>query len=205
MSAIDRSKPFILTALAVAAVSGGVYLYNHARATNGALAQKSAAAPAPRASVDLKLIDADGKPFDMASLSGKPVAVFFGFTHCPDVCPMTLQRLALMKEKIGSKFDDLQVVFVTLDPERDTPATLKSYFASMPIRVTGLTGTADQIARAAKQFDVYYETVRYSESDYTIDHTASLFLLDRDGRRTTEIGFDSEQAEFEQKLKTAIK
>lgn len=205
MSALDRSKPFILTALAVSAISGGVYLYNYARATNAALAQKEAPGPASRAPVDLRLTDAEGKPFDLASLAGKPVAVFFGFTHCPDVCPMTLQRLALMKEKIGSKFDDLQVIFVTLDPERDSPATLKSYFSAMPIGVTGLTGSAEQIAQAAKQFDVFYETVRYSETDYTIDHTASLFLVDREGRRAGEIAFDSEEAEFEQKLSNLIK
>jgi len=205
MSAIDRSKPFILTTLALAAVSGGIYLYQHARATNGALPQREAVDAARGAPVELKLTDAEGRPFDLASLSGKPVAVFFGFTNCPDVCPMTLQRLALMREKIGGRFDDLHVLFVTLDPERDTPATLKSYFSSMPIPVTGLTGTAEQIAKAAKQFGVYYETVRYSESDYTIDHTASLFLLDRTGRRAGEIGFDSEEAEFEEKLREAIK
>ena len=205
MRITERATQFILAGLAVSAISGGAYLYYAAHEKNAAIAEKSAADPSLGTPVKLKLIDAEAKPFDLASLKGKPVAVFFGFTQCPDVCPMTMQKLSIMRERIGAPFNDLHILFVSLDPERDTPDALKSYFGSFPIPVTGLTGSAADIAGAAKQFDVFYETVRYSETDYTIDHTASLFLVDREGKRAGEIGFDADEAEFQQKLESLVK
>lgn len=205
MPITERSTQFMLAGLAVAAISGGAYLYHSASQTNAAIAEKKAADPTVGNAVELKLVDAEAKPFDLASLKGKPVVVFFGFTQCPDVCPMTMQKLSIMRERIGAPFHDLHILFVTLDPDRDTPEALKAYFGSFPIPVIGLTGNATQIAGAAKQFDVFYETVRYSETEYTIDHTASLFLVDRNGKRAGAIGFDADEAEFQQKLESLLK
>ncbi|WP_324074263.1 MAG: SCO family protein [Erythrobacter sp.] len=204
MQITERATKVVLAGLAVFAISGAAYLNYAANEENSAITEKPAADPSLGAPVKLKLTDADGKPFDLASLNGKPVAVFFGFTQCPDLCPMTMQKLASMRKRIGAPFNELHVLFVSLDPERDTPETLKSYFSAFPLPVTGLTGSAADIAGAAKQFDVFYETVRYSETYYAIDHTASIFLIDRDGKRAGEIGFGADDAEFQAKLEALV-
>lgn len=204
MQITERVTKVMLASLAVSAISGGAYLTYAAHEKNGAITEKPATDPSLGAPVKLKLTDADGKPFDLASLKGQPVAVFFGFTQCPDFCPMTMQKLASMRERIGTPFDELRVLFVSLDPERDKPETLKSYFNAFSLPVTGLTGSAADIASAAKQFDVFYESVRYSETYYAIDHTASIFLIDRDGKRAGEIGFGADDAEFQAKLEALV-
>ncbi|MCZ8134827.1 MAG: SCO family protein [Porphyrobacter sp.] len=204
MQITERATKVILAGLVVSAISGAAYLTYAAPEKNAAITGKPAADPSLGTPVQLKLTDADGKSFDLASLKGKPVVVFFGFTQCPDFCPMTMQKLASMRERIGTPFNELHVLFVSLDPERDTPGTLKSYFSAFPLPVTGLTGSAADIASAAKQFDVFYETVRYSETYYAIDHTASIFLIDRDGKRAGEIGFGADDAEFQAKLEALV-
>jgi protein SCO1/2 len=205
MQITERATKVILAGLAVSAISGAAYLTYGAHEKNAAITEKPAADPSLGATVKLKLTDADGEPFDLVSLKGKPVVVFFGFTQCPDVCPMTMQKLSIMRDRIGEPFNDLRILFVTLDPDRDTPEALKNYFSAFTLPVTGLTGSAADIAGAAKQFDVFYETVRYSETDYAIDHTASLFLVDRGGKRAGEIGFEADDAELQKKIQFIVK
>lgn len=159
---------------------------------------------APSAFSGLKLTDAKGRDFDFSSLSGQPVAVFFGFTYCPDVCPMTLHRLGFLRQKIGPDFDRIKIVFVSLDPQRDTPEVLKNYMEGQPVRVTGLTGTEADIAKMAKRFDVFHEVIRVPGQDYTIDHTASIFLVDKKGRRSGEITMDADESEYEKKLRQLL-
>lgn len=105
-----------------------------------------------------KLVDQDGRAVDQSILDGKWSVVFFGFTYCPDVCPTTMQTLAAAKQQLGPKGDKLQVVFVSVDPERDTPAQLKTYLSNeiYPKGTIGLTGTPEQVAAAAKAYRVYY-------------------------------------------------
>ena len=167
-------------------------------------ASRPIAAPGFERVAALDLRDVDGRRFDFSGLGGKPVAVFFGFTNCPDVCPMTLQRLARMRGRIGSAYDGLEVVFVTLDPERDSATLLKDYMAAQPVKVTGLTGSSADVASAAVSFGVFHERVATSETAYTIDHTASLYLVARDGRRAGEISLDASDGEFEQKLRAIL-
>ncbi|WP_051020625.1 SCO family protein [Porphyrobacter sp. AAP82] len=195
----------IIGGLAVSAISGGVYLTYAAGEGNPVNTEEPAADPSLGSPVELKLTDADGRPFDLASLKGRPVAVFFGFTQCPDFCPMTMQKLSIMRERIGAPFNDLHILFVSLDPERDSPEALKNYFSAFSLPVTGLTGSAADIAASAKQFAVVYETVRYSETDYAIDHTAAIFLIDRNGKRAGAIGFDADDLEFQNKLESLLK
>lgn len=152
----------------------------------------------------LGLLTAQGERFDAAQLIGRPTAVFFGFTHCPDVCPMTLQRLALMREKIGPGFDQLQVVFVTLDPARDTGRVLADYMSVQPVTVLGLTGPESAIEAAVRNFGIFRERIAIPGQGYTIDHTASLFLLDRAGQRAGEIGLIASEEEFEEKLRGVL-
>jgi len=129
------------------------------------------------------LTEASGKPITLGDFKGKVVVLFFGFTHCPDVCPGTLAELALVKKALGPDGDRMQVVFVTLDPERDTPAVLKEYVPAFDPSFIGLYGDPDAIARAAKDFKVFYRKVPgASPESYTLDHTAAAFVFDPAGR-----------------------
>ncbi|MEL6288515.1 MAG: SCO family protein [Pseudomonadota bacterium] len=126
----------------------------------------------------------DGATVTQADFKGKPLLIFFGFTFCPDVCPATLQVTSEALELLGPQADDLNAVFVSVDPERDTPEALTSYLADFDERITGLTGTKEQVAEIAKAWRVYYARVAdpNSAGGYTMDHSAYLYLMGPDGR-----------------------
>ena len=128
------------------------------------------------------LTGTDGRPFASSRLNGKPAAIFFGFTHCPDVCPTTLARLAKLRRQLGQGDDALAIVFVTVDPERDTPAELGNYLTLYDTPVVGLTGSPAQIEQIKKQFGIYSRKVEQPGGGYSVDHTASVILLDRNGQ-----------------------
>jgi protein SCO1 len=130
----------------------------------------------------LALPDVNGTPRTLADFKGKVTVVFFGYTQCPDVCPTTMAELAQVKKALGSDGDKLQAVFVTIDPERDTPEILKSYMASFDPSFVALRGTVDQTKAAAKEFKVFFAKVPGKvEGSYTMDHTAGAFVLDAKG------------------------
>ena len=122
----------------------------------------------------------DAKPFPSSRLNGKPAAIFFGFTHCPDVCPTTLARLVKLRRQLGSD-DAMSIVFITVDPERDGPAEVGSYAGLFGAPVVGLTGKPDDIERVKKQYGVFSQKVDQPGGSYTVDHSASVFLMDRNG------------------------
>ena len=128
------------------------------------------------------LTAADGSTVTDQSLKGRPFALFFGFTRCPDVCPTTLARLAKLRGKMGSKGESLQIVFVSVDPESDKPADIGQYTALFGTPIVGLTGTSEQIAQIAKAYRIYYAKVPQEGGNYTVDHSATVFLMDRSGR-----------------------
>jgi protein SCO1 len=115
-------------------------------------------------------------------MKGKPFLVFFGFTHCPDVCPTTLFDVSEVLRSLGPDADRTGALFITVDPERDTSAALKDYLASFDPHLRGLTGDTDALAAVAKQYRVYYKKVPLDGGDYTMDHTAIVYLMDKDGR-----------------------
>jgi len=132
---------------------------------------------------DFRLTDFDGKPRSLADFRGKVVVVFFGYTQCPDVCPTTLTDMAEVKKRLGADGDKLQVIFVTLDPERDTPQVLKQYVPNFDPTFIALSGTRDETAATAKDFKVFYQKVPgRTETSYTLDHTAGSYVFDREGR-----------------------
>ena len=141
----------------------------------------SSALPRPLTAMTFELTDQDGEPVGPESLIGQPSLVFFGFTSCPDVCPMTLSDISGWLERLGPAFDELQVVFITVDPERDTVPVLEGYVAFFDERIQGWTGTAEQIGAAAEGFRVRYEKVPLEDGNYTMDHTATVFLYRADG------------------------
>ncbi|MBV9890525.1 MAG: SCO family protein [Rhizobacter sp.] len=131
----------------------------------------------------LDLPDADGKPRSLDDWRGKVVVVFFGYTQCPDVCPTTLAELAQIRTMLGAQGDRLETVFVTIDPERDTPEVLKAYVANFGPNVVALRGSAEQTAAAAKEFKVFYAKVAgKTAGSYTMDHSAASFVFDPAGR-----------------------
>jgi len=133
---------------------------------------------------DFHLTDFDGKPRALADFKGKVVVLFFGYTQCPDVCPTTMSELAQIKQKLGADGDRLQVLFVSVDPERDTPEVLKAYMTGFDPSFLGLyAGSPEQLAALARDFKVYYKKVEgKTPASYTVDHTAASYLYDPQGR-----------------------
>ncbi len=129
------------------------------------------------------LNDFDGKARTLADFKGKAVAIFFGYTQCPDVCPTALAELAKVRAGLGKDADKLQVMFITIDPERDTAQVLKSYLANFDKTAIGLVGNAEQTAATAKEFKVFYAKVPgTTATSYTMDHTAGSYVFDTQGR-----------------------
>lgn len=132
---------------------------------------------------DFQLPDANGQPRSLKDFKGKAVVVFFGYTQCPDVCPTTLAELAQAKKLLGADGDKVQGVFITVDPERDTPEVLKAYMANFDPGFVALRGTPEQTAALAKDFKVYFKRVEgKTPSSYTLDHSAASFVYDPNGR-----------------------
>jgi protein SCO1/2 len=156
-------------------------------ASNSAMGIRETAYTPARPAPELKLTDQDGRPFDLASLKGTPAFVYFGYTHCPDVCPTTLVDL---RTAIASAGLPARVVFVTVDPARDTPAAMKAYLDAYKAGFIGLSGTAGQIAAAAKAWGVGYQAEPADSSgNYAMTHTSEVFLVDGQGMLRNHIFF----------------
>lgn len=135
-----------------------------------------------------QLVDQNGRAVDQTLLDGKWSLVFFGFTWCPDFCPTTLQALEATKQRLGDQAKDLQIVFITVDPNRDTPQAMKDYLSTdgFPEGVIGLTGTPAQVKAAADAYKAFYEQVGTGE-DYTVNHSLTVYLMGPDGQFRTAI------------------
>lgn len=131
---------------------------------------------------ELSLTDHNGRARTLADFRGKVVTVFFGFTHCPDVCPTTLAEMAQVMGELGADAEKVQVLFITVDPERDTPELLRRYVPSFHASFLGLHGDADATARTAKDFKVFYQKQALPDGGYSVDHSAGTYIFDRAGR-----------------------
>jgi protein SCO1/2 len=129
-----------------------------------------------------KLTDQTGKEVTDQDLKGRPFLVFFGFTHCPDVCPTTLFDVSEILRSLGPDADRVRALFITVDPERDTPAVMKDYLSSFDPHLSGLTGDPAAVAAVAKAYRVYFKKVPNDQGGYTMDHTAIVYLMDKEGR-----------------------
>jgi protein SCO1 len=138
--------------------------------------------PAAGESVHFALTAADGKTVTERSYRGKWLMVYFGYTFCPDICPTTMLEIAGALEALGPRADAVQGIFVTVDPDRDTPAVLSDYLKSFDARLIGLAGTREQISAAAKSFRVFYERQDRDDGTYSYDHSAFIYLVDAEGR-----------------------
>ncbi|MFC0282727.1 SCO family protein [Camelimonas abortus] len=154
----------------LAAIAGGLFAWRQA--------QDDAY---PGVGGPFSLTDQNGRTVTDADLKGAPYLLFFGFTHCPDICPSTLYEVSQMFQALG-RDAPVRAVFITVDPERDTPQVLKDYLGSFDPRIIGLTGPKEQVAAALKAFRVYAKKAPQPDGEYTMDHTAMVYLMDRRGR-----------------------
>ncbi|MGX1168151.1 protein SCO1/2 [Bradyrhizobium sp. USDA 372] len=129
-----------------------------------------------------QLTDQNGKAVTDKSLKGKPTLIFFGYTHCPDVCPTSLFEISEVLRALGKDADKVNAIFISVDPERDTPATMKDYLSSFDPHLQGLSGDPAETAKVISSYRVYAKKVPTKDGDYTMDHTALIYLMDRDGR-----------------------
>lgn len=129
-----------------------------------------------------QLTDQNGKAVTDKSLKGKPTLIFFGYTHCPDVCPTSLFEMSEVLRALGKDADKVNAVFISVDPERDTPATMKDYLSSFDPHLEGLSGDPAETAKVITSYRVYAKKVPTKDGDYTMDHTALIYLMDREGR-----------------------
>ena len=132
----------------------------------------------------------DGRTVTEKDLLGGPSLIFFGFTHCPDVCPTALYEIGLIYKTMGKDGDRLKTFFITVDPERDTPAVIKEYLSGFDARITGLSGTPEAVLAAEKAYRAYAKKVPLETGGYTMDHTALIYLMDGKGRFLSSLNID---------------
>lgn len=137
-------------------------------------------------------------------LIGVPRALFFGFTNCPVICPVTIYELTAAAERIGADAQDLQIDFVTVDPERDTPERMQEYFSGFGPKVTGFTGAPEELARLNEAFEITATRVPLERGGFTIDHTATVFLINRAGHVEDVIAYGSEQDVIDTRLRALV-
>lgn len=183
------SKPiaiFAAVCLALAVLIGaGALWFNHQQATAESSDENQPVISFGRADIGgpFQLVNQAGQPVDQSILDRRWTAVFFGFTHCPDFCPSTLQALDAAREQMGERGNDLQIVFITIDPERDTPEAMADYLqtTSFPEGVIGLTGTPEQVRTAAEAYRVVYNRRDLEGGGYTMDHSLNIYLMNPAG------------------------
>ena len=147
------------------------------------------------------LVDDTGAQVSEADLKGKSTVMYFGYTFCPEVCPTTLTDLVQWMQMIGRDADRLNYVFVTVDPERDTPKVMHDYVSAFDPRIRGLTGTSEQIAKVTKEYGVYYKRIPTSDGGYVMDHSAVLYMMDPNVRFVGVIPYQEDTAKAVAKLK----
>ena len=155
--------------------------------------------PTAKLGMPFELINSNGNKITEKAFIGSPTALFFGFAHCPDVCPLTLHRISLLMEKLGKKQNKLNVYFITLDPERDTWKFLNEYLKSFNKRIVGITGESKKIKALAKSLGIHSKKVSSEGENYLIDHTGLVILLDQNGNFSSTIDYKDD---FESSLKT---
>ncbi|MFC3713243.1 SCO family protein [Sphingoaurantiacus capsulatus] len=196
---LRRVRRWLWAAVALVAVAASVALWRPAP-KNQVAEDYASAFGGP-----FSLTDTQGRTVTDATLRGKPFAIFFGFTHCPDVCPTTLQMMVRLRQNLGADGDRLNIVFVSVDPERDTPAEIGHYLTMFDTPIIGLTGNPAQLKAIVDAYHVFYEKVPIEGGDYVVDHTASVFLMDADGRFFSTLDHKEGEAPKLAKLKRLLR
>jgi len=174
-----------------------LFAYNY---FSGGKAQQSFALGGP-----FQLVKNDGTAITDKNLLGRPHAMFFGFTNCPEICPTTLFEFTSWLGELGEEGDKLDVYFFSVDPERDTPEVLSEYMSAFDPRIRGVTGALDKMAEAIKAYRIYARKVPLDDGDYTMDHTATIFLMNADGSFAGTIAYGEKTETAMEKLRKLIK
>jgi protein SCO1 len=203
-SAPGGSPRFVLVAAALAALvilGAGVFLAltlrDNPRGATGTMLASAIGGP-------FRLTDQNGKTVTDADLKGKWSLVYFGYTHCPDACPTALNDISIALEDLGTKRDAVRPVFITVDPERDTPDALKAYVTSFDAPILALTGTPEQVAQAAKGYRVYYAKHPEAGGEYSMDHSSVIYVMDPQGRFTASFTHESTPEQIAERLKKLL-
>ena len=196
-----RANPLIL-----AAMTGFAFI---AAAGIGVAVVTSSGRPVPRAEAPaiggpFTLVDDTGAPITETTLAGQPSVMYFGYTFCPEVCPTTLTDLSRWIKELGPNADKLNYVFVTVDPQRDTPKVMRAYVSSFDKHIRGFTGTPEQIAKIANEYRVYYKRIPTKDGDYVMDHSAMIYLMDVKGNFVGTIAYQESDASALAKLKHLV-
>lgn len=197
--ALRRVRTAAWIAVAISLTVGGLFFL-----TQRAPEIQKAIGGAARIGGPFQLTTHDGRPFSERDLAGRPYAIFFGYTHCPDVCPTTLLDMSNRLEDLKENGDKLRMIFVTVDPERDTQAYLAEYMKSFDKRIVGLTGTPAQVAAIAKGYRIIYEKVPGTGGDYTMNHTATVYLFDANGNFAATLAYQESEQNQRTKLKRLV-
>lgn len=195
-----RPVRLILAGITLAALIGGVLALGAGPLSQAGVDE--AEARARHVEIDsVELLDAASKPVAWGALKGRPRALFFGFTHCAVICPVTMYELLKAVEDLGPTADGIDVQFVSIDPERDTPKRLGEYFSGFGPRIHAFTGSAEAIARIAGSYQVTYHRMADPHGEYAMSHTTTIFLLDRLGRISDVLAYDSPRGLIRQRLR----
>lgn len=153
-----------------------------------------------------ELVDHNGRTVTEKDFAGRLMLVYFGFTNCPDICPTGLQTIAIAMDELGAAAQRVQPVLITVDPERDTPPVMKEYVQAFHERMVGLTGTPEQVAKAARAWRVYYQKVPLKESSlgYSVDHSGFIYLMDGEGRYLSHFRHDATPEQIAQRIKSKL-
>ena len=149
-----------------------------------------------------ELVDHEGRTVTDKTFLGRPSVIFFGYTSCPDICPTALMDLSNWLKALGSSADKLNILFISIDPQRDTPAQLRGFLSSFDPHIHGLTGTNEQIAAVATEFRVYYKRVDERDGSYTMDHTGAIYLMDKTGHFVAPLSFQTEDSVAIERLRS---
>ena len=158
----------------------------------------------PTLGAPFSLIEDNGEPITERAFAGRPTALFFGFTQCPEVCPVSLYEVSTLMDELGPQRRDLQAFFISVDPERDTPEVLESYISPFADNIRGITGDLPGILALAKSWGIHVEKLPLEDGDYTVDHTASVILMDRAGKFRGTIAYRENHETALDKLKLIV-
>ena len=184
--------------LAVAVAGAMVWTLSQPGQTN------SSGTGAPTLGAPFSLVEANGEPISERAFAGRPTALFFGFTQCPEVCPVSLYEVSTLMDELGAERRDLQAFFISVDPERDTPEVVESYISPFAHNIRGITGDVSGILALAKAWGIHVEKLPLADGDYTVDHTASVILVDRAGKFRGTIAYRENHETALEKLKLII-
>ncbi|WP_299480073.1 SCO family protein [uncultured Roseibium sp.] len=201
MSGLRLFRYVAWAAVAVLAAASGFLVYQQTagNGSSGALIEPLAAIGGP-----FELVDGNGETVTDEEFAGKPLVLFFGFTYCPDVCPTTLSELQGWMDALGPEADKLNYAFVSVDPERDTPDVMRDYVWAFDKRIRPLTGSREQVDAVIKAYRVYAKKVPLDDGDYTMDHSAAVYLMNSDNKFVGTIAYAEAEETALEKLRRLI-